>query len=284
MSPFPPPICVTFRRLSAEVERELADATRHHVPYREDAITSRILLELKRHHAHEVVVVPFSGAEEAQNGSDWEWWFVYGPWVWGMRLQAKILHPGSLSYRELHHRAGRHGYQINRLIKDAATSVPPRYPVFCFYNPGLALPATASAARTNPALASALAGITVADAVRVKQASFNRRPRTKRLAALAPLVLGWDQLVCPPLPTFPFHVPHVAEVLAERVTPAIAGRAIPTVARPTDAPPDYVQTALAHLRDGRPSDDAVAATAPDPRLAGAVVVQALGAERGAAGV
>jgi hypothetical protein len=189
-----------------------------------------------------------------------------------MRVRAKVLHPASLTYRELHHRAGKHGYQINRLIRDAAASVPPLYPVFCFYNPGTALRATAAAARADPTLGSALAGITVADAVRVKQLAFNRRPRTKRLTKIAPLVLGWD-ISCARLSRgFPLPVPRRREVLAGRRTPEINRRAHPRPVPPTQAPPNYLRLAISMLHGERTSDT-IAASPRDPGLAGAVVVR-----------
>ncbi|MFF2619372.1 DUF6615 family protein [Kitasatospora sp. NPDC058046] len=89
-------LCHTFRALSARTFELLAqdhfDGGRL-VPH-EDDLTRRNLIDLIRLHQAQIRSHRFVAAEEAKNGSDWEWWLHSGSSGIGLRVQAKRARRG----------------------------------------------------------------------------------------------------------------------------------------------------------------------------------------------
>ncbi|MFJ6380117.1 DUF6615 family protein [Kitasatospora sp. NPDC092039] len=89
-------LCHTFRALSARTFELLAqdhfDGGRL-VPH-EDDLTRRNLIDLIRLHQHQIRSHRFVASEEAENGSDWEWWLHSGDSGIGLRVQAKRARRG----------------------------------------------------------------------------------------------------------------------------------------------------------------------------------------------
>ncbi|QKW22266.1 hypothetical protein HUT16_27195 [Kitasatospora sp. NA04385] len=84
-------LCHTFRALSARTfelqAHDYFDGGRL-VPH-EDDLTRRNLTDLIRLHQRQIRSHRFVAAEEAKNGSDWEWWLHSGDFGIGLRVQAK---------------------------------------------------------------------------------------------------------------------------------------------------------------------------------------------------
>jgi hypothetical protein len=92
----------------------------------EETITETILLHLAaQFHGGNLIVSPFTKAEETKNGADWEFWFVQGKRAVGLRVQAKRLFPAGnyTSWRPS-------GAQTKKLIANSADC----FPIFAFYN------------------------------------------------------------------------------------------------------------------------------------------------------
>lgn len=126
-------LCQTFLHLALRVWQDLADCKHHRLSRSEEAITSDILLELTRSHAHEVRIYQFDKPEEASSGADWDWWFTDGEEWYGIRVQAKKLDGRNCRYSSLGHRVGSNGrLQIEILLAEAHRLH--LFPMYCFYN------------------------------------------------------------------------------------------------------------------------------------------------------
>lgn len=111
------------------------------LPYNEETVTERFLLELRLHWPGQVTIVALNKYREAATGADWAWSFVSadGAWSQSMLVQAKRLDDMDHRYGGISQEIGRRkvagealGRQIDRLIDTAAGLGIPA--VYAFYN------------------------------------------------------------------------------------------------------------------------------------------------------
>lgn len=126
-------LCHTFRALSARTFELQAhdhfDGGRL-VPH-EDDLTRRNLTDLIRLHQDQIQSHRFVAMEEAQNGSDWEWWLHSGDSGIGLRVQAKrASRGGAFRFDALAGATGR--TQCDALIQTADEEG--MIPVYVLYN------------------------------------------------------------------------------------------------------------------------------------------------------
>jgi hypothetical protein len=256
-------LCDTFRALAAKTHDHLALAESvSHQPL-EETLTDINILQLKLRHPNEVYSQLFNKRRESTTGADWEWWLTNASrsaWL-GLRVQAKILHLASNTYRHLHYASGKPpASQVSRLISDAA--VLGLTPIYCFY---LRLSSGDSISPAERCRSLAYApehfGCSVAPAAHVMslQVSGNHCDLSSVLSGSLP----WHCLVCCS-GYGGSDLPSRAEAFLNRRTPdgespSIADRR----ATRRDRPPPHVSAAM----DGQASD-----FGDDPNLRGVVVI------------
>ena len=128
-------VCDTFRMRAFATWDLLGRAFAVASPIGEETITDLNLLELRSRHPQEVITRSFSKRAEAAEGADWEWWLTGTSRRWfGLRVQAKVIDVGTVTFPHLHYRRGaRASYQCDQLIRRALTATPPRLPIYCLY-------------------------------------------------------------------------------------------------------------------------------------------------------
>jgi len=178
------PICMSFQLLAACTWRDLWDAHALHFSLGEESLTDYNLLDLRRWNPNEIWVNKFATQAEHPIGADWEWWFGGAQGWFGMRVQAKRLTIGNLTY------AVANLGQADDLIDAANYSG--LYPAFCFYNslPSAEVPAwhCSCIPRNNPLL-----GCTIADAYGVRRVL---RRNDHRFRSMQNYASPWHCLVC----------------------------------------------------------------------------------------
>lgn len=128
-------LCETFRSLAILTQAQLAKGRRvGHQPL-EETLTDLNILELKDRHPNEIYSQTFNKNQEGVNGADWEWWLTNSSkslWL-GLRVQAKVLHLATDSFRHLHYykKGPPKIYQLSKLKDEAARNG--LFPLYCFY-------------------------------------------------------------------------------------------------------------------------------------------------------
>jgi hypothetical protein len=129
------PLCRTFQDIGHRTSCDLRHAWDANLSFGEETITETLLLDLKRRHPTSVMLKSFNKHDEAQNGADWEWWFIDSRVSQGfpMRVQAKRLAKNATTFRDLlTYQAGCAPQpQIDMLISEAALEN--MVPIHCFY-------------------------------------------------------------------------------------------------------------------------------------------------------
>ncbi len=111
---------------------DLRDGILTGISQSEPTITERNLLTLHREHQGQTFVRKFNNWEEGnRTGADWEWWIGAAQSWLCLRVQAKKIDSGSMTYPELPH-TSRRGRQVDMLLADAANNG--FVPIYCFYN------------------------------------------------------------------------------------------------------------------------------------------------------
>ena len=93
-------LCSAFQNASHDVWSRMADASRLGLRYGEETVTDSVLLDLMLKCPNEIHCESYTKWREAENGADWEFWFVSGWRGIGCRIQAKRLYEDG-SYRAL---------------------------------------------------------------------------------------------------------------------------------------------------------------------------------------
>jgi hypothetical protein len=127
----PHSLCRTLRACATQTFESLAQDHFHGAPASEEEFTKSNLRNIRQRHQERVLIQEFHRAEEAQNGSDWEWWFHSGKVGFGMRVQAKRMKRGG-SYQLKHTVRGSGLLQSELLVEDAQASG--CLPAYVFYN------------------------------------------------------------------------------------------------------------------------------------------------------
>lgn len=127
-------LCETFRSIAFKTHDQIARARRvNHQPL-EETFTDINILELKDRHPHEVYSKTFTKRAEGVNGADWEWWLTNPSktsWL-GLRVQAKILHLETDTFKHLHYSSGSpKTNQIDKLRSESKREG--LVPLYCFY-------------------------------------------------------------------------------------------------------------------------------------------------------
>ena len=104
----------------------------------EETISNLLVLSFRSKEVPGFAIHSYSKTDEGKIGADYEWWFrSRHRRVVGLRMQAKVVHFSTDSYRHLHqkYRKPRSGieYQADHLIANALTSSPARLPLYCLY-------------------------------------------------------------------------------------------------------------------------------------------------------
>jgi hypothetical protein len=172
------PLCKTFHSLAAATRRRIISADEVGLRWSEESNTEFLLLRLKIKHSSEVLIKAFNKREEGINGADWEWWFIGANANFGMRVQAKRIQLETQTFGYLRYRRKGHKRdQMTVLIQGAASDN--LTPVYCFY--------VASRRRKWRRASGCLIG----------HAQQIQLVQSNRLRDLYPLLIPWDNLVCP---------------------------------------------------------------------------------------
>lgn len=91
------------------------------------------LQDIQLSHPYEIKIQKFNRRQEAKNGADWEWWFISNGLGIGFRVQAKKISMENNLYPDVD-RTNKYGRQVDLLIDGAENAVPPRIPLYVFYN------------------------------------------------------------------------------------------------------------------------------------------------------
>lgn len=187
-------LCIDFLRHADWVWRRIANAEKYGFPFGEETITEIILLHLKMHHPHRLLIQPFGKKQERWNGADWEWWIGRdGNWI-GMRVQAKRISLPDEAYKSIFYQAkDATKMQIEYLIELSQKARPQLIPIYTLYthsNNLKALQAQAQHCDVTIQPPPHQYGCLVAHAQDVKvEGSIN-------LTKIAPLAFPWHCLVC----------------------------------------------------------------------------------------
>ena len=139
-------ICRTFKHISGKVWN-LLDDSGYYGLYKtsasnisrglglgEETITDLALLEISKRQPLDIITVKFGKYREAQEGADWEWWFLSQSGIIGMRIQAKRIHfvNGEYEYTYLDYKRSENEYQVDVLLENAQKRRV--VPLYAFYN------------------------------------------------------------------------------------------------------------------------------------------------------
>lgn len=122
----------TLKRQTSWTWNRIKEAHLFGVRFGEETLTECNLLEIAKRHPREVATITFHRRAEYRTGADWEWWFIgrSGRAI-GLRVQAKVVSPGTMTYDHLHY-SNTAGYQSDVLVREARAQG--LIPLFCTYN------------------------------------------------------------------------------------------------------------------------------------------------------
>jgi hypothetical protein len=269
------PWCRAFGRCSQWVGLTLDQSDQFKIGISEESITDFLLLRLKGQLKDEIVTQKFSRGDESITGADWEWWFVDNSKGFGFRVQAKRLRAGqgtaSPRYEELKKA------QADQLIQEARNASPPRYPIYCFYNPAGVMHAHYQynypywrlcwwSPLIFPRRLDQLLGCTVADAQFVQKALAGRKKDKKDLNSILPASFPLCCLVCNRLVPRSGPVSGIAKIAAAAAqglahvaqqAARLWGLDLPPGPAPEPVSKDNLPWPVRRLISGEPSDEAI---------------------------
>ncbi len=183
-------LCNIFKKQASYIWKLIEKSRKVNFQLKETSLTDFNMLMLKLNGNGSVITYPFNQREEANNGADWEWWFVnQNSWL-GFRVQAKVIDTNSDSFIHLHYAKRSKKtkkvlkIQCNSLIKNAAISS--TIPIYCFY---IHTDKGTIASKPNPDFY----GCSLLGAFEV-QKLYKKKQR--KLADIETKVVGWHSLVC----------------------------------------------------------------------------------------
>jgi len=138
-------LCKTFKYISGYVWDLLRDSQYYGfyqtsltninrgLGLKEETISDLILLKVIQRQPYDIISIKFGKNYEAQEGADWEWWFLSRSGIIGLRLQAKRIHinRGIIEYSHLDYQK-QGNYQVDILLQQAQSKG--MIPLYIFYN------------------------------------------------------------------------------------------------------------------------------------------------------
>lgn len=188
-------LCDTFQSLAFATHRRLARARRAGYQPLEETFTDLNILELKCRHPSEIYSQAFSKRREGFNGADWEWWLTNNSrslWL-GLRVQAKVLHLATDTFRHLHYQRGKSKTcQLHKLETEAERDG--LVPLYCVYTQGISRRSARGRKCLNPNYTSQSYGCALVSTTHV--ASLQSASKTNDLYSVMKAAVPWHCLVC----------------------------------------------------------------------------------------
>jgi len=155
---------------------------------KEESITDWLLDQISTQ-TNQIAYYLFDRHEEAtMSGADWDWWVLFGPACFKLRIQAKRARENHDHYKDIA-RSNQMGLQIELLINSSTRSN--FYPMYAFYGHGCGRERCTREAQDS--------GVFVTSALEVYRAIVSVPRRTVPREALLSLCIPFHCLFCCPL-------------------------------------------------------------------------------------